>query len=124
MRRAIPVCVLALAFGATWAVSLLEAADEKPKYTIKEIMKEAHKDKLLNKVLDGSATKDQKATLSLLYLHLGKNPPPKGDAANWKKLTDALYQAAKDAEAGKDGAVARLKAASNCGACHRAHKKS
>jgi hypothetical protein len=115
---------MALAFTACWTVSVLRAADdEKPKFTIKEIMKQAHKDKLLNKVLEGKATADEKATLSLLYLHLGKNKPPKGDEASWKKLTSALQTAAKEAEEGKPGAVDRLKAASKCGTCHSAHKK-
>jgi len=113
---------LAALFLGTAIVGISSAQDDKPKFTIKEIMQQAHKDKLLNKVLEGKANAEEKATLALLYLHLGKNAPPKGENGNWKKLTDALATAAKEVEQGKEGALDRLKAASNCGACHKAHK--
>ena len=92
MRRVFPVALMSLAFVAAGAFSLLRAADEKPKHTIKDVMK-AHK-KLRDKVLDGSASADDKKKLSELYAELGENDPPKGDKANWKKLTEALAKAA------------------------------
>jgi len=42
--------------------------------------------------------------------------------ASWKEKTTALLTAAKDAEAGKEGAGAALMKAANCMACHSAHK--
>ena len=122
MRRFIlPGLMLALA--AVVAINMAIAQDaEKPKHTIKEVMKAAHKDKLLNKVTGGSASKEESAKLVELYDAMGKNKPPKGEAAAWKAKNDALLQAAKDAAAGKDGAGPKLTAAANCAACHKDHK--
>lgn len=102
---------------ALMSAGLLWADDkDKPKYTTKEVMKLAHKEKLLNKVMEGKASDDEKKKLVELYEAMAANKPPKGDADNWKKLNDALVDAAKKADADA------LKKASNCGACHSAHK--
>ena len=94
----------------------------KPKHTIKEVMKKAHKDKLLNKVLDGSATDKQKIELMDLYVSMAEGKPPKGDKESWVKLAHGSVFAAAKVVAGREGAVAELKKATNCGACHKAHK--
>jgi len=96
--------------------------DDKPKHTIKEVMKIAHKDGLLKKITDGTGTDDDKAKLLELYTELGKNAPPKGDKKNWEKLNTALVDAAKQVKEGKEGAIDALKKASACGVCHKAHK--
>ena len=57
MRRVLPLGLLSLAF-AVGLLPVLRAADEKPKYTIKEVMKEAHKEGLLKKVAGGNASDD------------------------------------------------------------------
>jgi hypothetical protein len=94
----------------------------KPKHTIKEVMKAAHKDKLLDKVAAGTGSKEDVAKLVELYTSLSQNKPPKGEAAAWKVKNDAILAAAKDVQAGKEGAGAKLKAAVKCGECHTAHK--
>jgi hypothetical protein len=120
MRRVMPFALMSLAlFVGAVAV---RGADEKAKYTIKEVMKEQGKGKLRDKVIDGTASDDDKKKLVEMYEALPKNSPPRGDKDNWKKLTDALIKAAKDAKEGKDGAVDALKKASNCMACHKDHK--
>lgn len=114
---------LSLGLAAVLLAASYAGADDKPKYTTKEVMKEAHgKPKLLNKVLDGKATDDDKKKLLELYEAMAKNKPAKGDADNWKKLNDAIVAAAKDVVAGKDGSVDALKKATKCGDCHSAHK--
>jgi len=123
MRRVFPVALTVLAIAASFALSTLRADDdEKPKFTIKEAMKAHAKEKLHTKVIEGKATDEEKEKLLSLYEAMGKNKPPKGDAESWKKLTDELVAAAKDAKEGKEGAGDRLKKAVDCGACHKIHK--
>jgi hypothetical protein len=99
------------------------AEDEKPKYTIKEVMKIANKEKLLNKVVDGKGTAEDKKKILELYEAMAKNKPPKGDADSWKKTTEAIVAAAKDVVDGKDGSLDALKkVATKCGDCHKEHK--
>ena len=100
------------------------AADEKPKYTIKEVMKEHKKGALRDKVLEGKASKEEKTKLVDLYKALGANKPPKGDEDNWKKLTKAIVKAAEDVVADKEGGIDALKKALDCTTCHKDHKPS
>jgi hypothetical protein len=96
--------------------------DDKPKYTIKQVMEKAHKNKLLNKVAAGEGTKEDAQQLLELYQALGKNQPPKGEAEGWKKKTVAIAEAAKEVVDGKPGAGAKLTKAANCANCHKEHK--
>jgi surface antigen len=98
------------------------AEDEKPKATIKEVMKACMKGGLCKKVADGKATEEEKKKLVEQFEALAANKPPKGDEASWKEKTAALLSAAKDCEAGKEGAGAALGKAANCMMCHSAHK--
>jgi hypothetical protein len=94
----------------------VQAADEKPKYTIKEVMK-FHKDKLNEKFSNGTATKEETEKLKEGYESMLKSKPPKGDETEWKTKVEALVKAVKDED--KEA----YKKAVNCGACHGAHKK-
>jgi gas vesicle protein len=115
MKRAIFGAMFAAVAGLLLAN--LQAADEKPKMTIKEVMK-LHKEKLNDKFSNGTATKEEKEKLLEGYEALVKNKPPKGDEKDWKTKTEALVKAVKDDD--KDA----YKKAVNCGACHGAHKGS
>jgi hypothetical protein len=117
--RKLVVAGLVLALG--W-VAMSVAQDAKPKYTIKEVMKNAHKSKLNEKVAKGMAKEEEVKALIEYYEALAANKPPKGDEAAWKEKTAALLAAAKDVAAGKEGAGAALMKAYNCMACHSAHK--
>jgi hypothetical protein len=97
-------------------------AGEKPKYTIKQVMKEAHKDKLLDKVVDGSATDADKKKLAELYKSLSQNTPKKGEAEAWKTKTVALVEAADKAVKGDAAAAASLKKLADCKGCHSTFK--
>lgn len=99
-----------------------EKDGDKPKYTIKDAMKEHGKGKIKDKVIAGTATKEEKDKLVALYEAMAKAEPPKGTKESWKEKTDALVAAAKAAQKGEEGAAKKLTAASNCGACHSAHK--
>ena len=99
-----------------------EATDEKPKHTIKEIMKKAHKDGLMKRLSVGKGTKDEAKELLELYESLGKNDPPKGEPGSWKEKTAQLVAAAQDVVDDKPDAGARLTKAANCAECHKMHK--
>jgi cytochrome c556 len=108
----------ALAFGL-----LSGAAPQDPK-DIKAVMGVAHKgkDSLLEKIKGGKATDDDKKKLLSLYEALAKFKPPMGDEKSWTDKTAALVAAAKDLVDKKDGAMDKLKTASDCKACHTLHK--
>jgi hypothetical protein len=93
--------------------------DEKPKYTIKEVMAEAHKSGLLKKIQKGDADKADREKLAELYKALALSEPAKGDKEVWKKTTETMLKVATDAIADA-GAGKKLKV--DCGACHKAFK--
>jgi hypothetical protein len=99
-------------------------AEEKPKYTVKEVMKALHKgdDAIAKKVTKGEGTHEDFAKLVEYYKSLPLNEAPKGDAASWKEKTTALLKAAQALHEGKAGALEQYKAAVNCKACHSVHK--
>ena len=103
----------------------LGSADEvkdKPKHTIKEIMKIAHKEGLLNKVKEGQASKEQQKELLELYQDLSKNVPPRGDAEAWKKQTARMVAVAEAVVNGDEKAAKTLAKTVNCAACHQKFK--
>jgi hypothetical protein len=103
---------------------LFRAAEDKPRYTIEEVMEKAHKGKpsLFKKVVDGKASADEKKQLLEYYQELAKNKPEKGDAGDWKTRTNNLVKAAKHAVEDKAGANKEVAKAANCKACHELHK--
>ncbi len=90
-------------------------ADDKAKYTIAEVMQQAHKSGLLKKVSAGTAEKADREKLAELYKALAQGKPPKGDSDEWKKTTETMAKIAEDAIKDPD-AGKKLKV--NCGACH------
>lgn len=110
--------VLALLLGTSFCAA-------EPKHSIKEVMKKGHvppKSSLVTKVIKGEASAEDKKLLVELYTSMDESEPPKGDKADWKKLTKALLDAAKAIEGGDEAAREKLNEAVNCGNCHRAHK--
>ena len=97
-------------------------ADSKPKYTIKQIMKDGLKGGLAKKVIEGKATSHEKIQLLDYTIALYETKPKKGDPVGWTKLTgDFVAAAAKVAIDPKAGTAALGKAV-NCKACHNKHK--
>jgi hypothetical protein len=125
MRTAKYFGMAVLTLGLAAGLGMYHAADEeKPKFTIEEIMEKAHKGKssLLKQVATGKANEEQKKQLVEYYEELAKNKPEKGTAADWKKRTTALVKAAKEIAGGNDSARSQLGKAANCKSCHDAHK--
>lgn len=106
------------------AKKLSEAATSaaKAKYSIKEVMKLAHKDGLLKKVNGGSASKEEKLKLLDLYLSMWASEPSKGDINSWRKKVGDTVAAAAKVYLGQKDSIAQLKKASSCGGCHKPHK--
>ena len=117
-----------MTMGLAAGLGVFGAADDaKPKYEIEEIMEQAHKApkgkaSLLQLVVKGKASEEQKKQLLEYYQELAKNKPPKGELKDWQKRTSALVKAAKDAVKGKEGSPQELLKAANCKACHQMHK--
>ncbi len=121
--------LVACSFQAS-AAPAQESGSEKPasEMSIKEIMDAAHKKpdgasaSLLKLVAKGEATEAQQQQLLELYESMAKQDPPTGDKKSWKELNDLLIDATKAVVAGDEGADRKLKKASNCIKCHKAHK--
>lgn len=118
---------LSLAY-ATVVVAQEAAAEAKPKYTIKEVMKGAHmpategEKPLLQIVMGGDATPEQKQQLLDFYISLAENEPPKGDKEAWAKKTAPVVLGAAMIVVGRENGADVLKKATVCAACHKDHK--
>jgi hypothetical protein len=91
--------------------------------SIKDVMA-LHKGKesFLANILAGKGSDDDLKKLVSAYEVMAAQKPPMGDEAAWKTLTAAALGAAKEVQAKKDGALDKLKAATNCKACHEPFK--
>ena len=122
MEDGIVRIALSLGLAALLLTASYAGAEDKPKMTIKEVMKIVAKEKLLAKVTDDKGTAEDKKKLLEAFEELAKNKPSKGDPENWKKLTGTIVTAAKGVVDGKEGSIDALKKATKCGDCHSAHK--
>jgi cytochrome c556 len=138
MRRLVcGASVLALLLLAALATSPAGAGDE-PTPTIKDVMRKLHKGAnsplaRLKKDLGApapnwKAVQDTTKDFVILGAALGKNDPPRGEAAGYKKLADAYFTNAKaldDAAKAEDKAAAQAayrKLSASCKSCHQAHR--
>jgi hypothetical protein len=124
MKKLLCGALVALAVLAVGTMNAKNAAEPK---TIETIMEEAHagnQKSLRGKVISGKGTADEAKKLLALYEDLGKNKPPKGDAAAWKKKNDTIIAAAKKVAEKPDDAAATkaLGTATACAGCHKDHK--
>jgi hypothetical protein len=109
-----------------------EATRAKSKHTIKDVMKGAYKGdtSLRSRIVAGTATAEQKKQFLELTEALSANKPPKGDNAAWDTKVATLIKSSHDLLDGTTAAAATpdaakleaFKAASDCKACHMAHK--
>lgn len=118
------LCVVA---GLGSAMSWSMAEEEKSaKHTIKEVMKIAHgKDSnLLQKVIKGEASDEEKKQLLDVYISMVEGKPSKGEMGSWHTLAGGAAMAAAKVVVGREGAIQELETATNCKACHSVHKGS
>ena len=107
------VAIFALAFLADVST---QGGDKKDPVAIKVVMKRAMAGGLTKKVANGKANDEEKRELIALFSDLAANKSPHGDAKDWTKRTQALFQSAKTDD------VAALKKALDCNGCHNEHK--
>src|SRR5438093_6247103 len=120
MRKLLVACVIVALAGAV--VALTGTAQEKAKYTTKEVMQKAHKGGLMKKVSEGKATADEKKQLLEFYEALAANKPPRGEEADWKTRTSAIVAAARLAAEGDEAGAKKLTevVGTKCMDCHSA----
>jgi hypothetical protein len=92
------------------------------KVTIKQVMKEAHKDGLLAKVLKEEATPEEKLKLLDLYVSMAEAKPPQGDEKVWTERTADIVLKVARVVVEREGAAADLKKSTDCAACHKEFK--
>jgi hypothetical protein len=98
-------------------------SQEKVKYTIKDVMEKAHKNKLFEKVGKGMATEIEKKELVELYTALPLNKPPKGGEKAWKEKTTKMLELARGAlKDDKEAGARLLKEAGACNPCHKSFR--
>ena len=114
----VPLATAALTLGLFSVVN----GQAKPKYTIKQIMKDALKGGLAKKVVGGEATEKEKIQFLDYAISLYENKPKKGEAASWTRLTGNLVTAAAKIAIDPKASTATLGKAVNCKACHNKHK--
>ena len=115
----------ALTLVTTAALSSLAWAEEDG--PVKKAMQKVHKapkteKKLSDKIIEGTASGEEKQTALALYKAMAEAKPPKGDDAAFKGRVAKLIAATEEVVAGKPNAVAHYKEAVNCKACHSEHR--
>jgi hypothetical protein len=114
---------LALTLSSNYADEKDKKDKKEPKYTVKEVMKVAHKEGLYKMVAEGEATQKEKDQLVALYTALAQNKSPgEGDEKDWKERTTKMLAVAKAAAKGDKKAAKSLLDVVQCGACHELHK--
>ncbi len=117
---------IATVLAASALVSNLHAAEKKSNPT-KDFMAKYHKapkgvDPISRKAIDGKASAAELAGLVAGYKAMTTAKPPKGDEASWKEKTTKVLEAIMALQKGAADGAAKYKEASNCKACHTAHK--
>jgi hypothetical protein len=121
-KLALVVAGLALLAVLALTTDSSGAAQDKPKFTIGEVMQKAHKSGLWKKVAEGKGSDAEEKQLVEFYTALPLNKPPKGDEKDWKAKTTKMLDLAKKIEKGDKDAGAALLKEVNCGACHKAFR--
>lgn len=127
LRICVATLVVAFTIGTFAVANNNNVQDEKakPKHTVKQVMAKTmapRGDKLNKKVLSGQASDKEKMELLDMFISLAENDAPHGDKESWQSFSNAAVMAAARVAVGREGAVAELKAATNCKKCHDAHK--
>ncbi|MGI8605058.1 MAG: hypothetical protein ACR2OZ_18965 [Verrucomicrobiales bacterium] len=100
----------------------------KPKFSIKQVMKDAIKGDhaLVKKACKGTASPGELAKMVEYFKAMRENIPPRGDLESWEQKTAALVAAAERLQkepASKDASF-QLEQAVECRQCHNEHKPS
>ncbi len=116
------LAIVVLAASAGWYAS---RADDDSRMVVIAAMRRVFTGQdppLVVKAAAGDASEVEKQRLLKVLTGLADTQPDHGSLDSWKAKTGALVAAAQDLIDGKEGAGQRLRAASNCRACHQAHR--
>jgi hypothetical protein len=121
---------MTLTLGTTVGTMLMLVASSpgapKPKFTIKQVMKEAIKghSALVKKACKGTATPAELAKMVEYFQAMAACEPPKGDLESWQEKTGALLDAARRVQKAPTDKTASfaLEQAVECRQCHNPHK--
>ncbi len=118
------IVVSAVALAAAFQSGAAAADNESP---TKAFMKKYHKapqgtDPIAKRASMGKATPQELKELAAGYKAMTLAKPPKGEMASWKEKTGKLADASAALSKGDPNGIERYKEASNCKACHTAHK--
>src|SRR5712675_1592737 len=127
-RKLCVVIAAAVIGGAAIGVQRSIAADDTKDSEISVAMKKAFKGTkskpaLIKKAQDGTASKEELASLLEYVKQMQKAKPPIGDAKDWDTRTAALVGAAEKLTAADKTGGEALKSAANCKECHKLHKE-
>jgi len=115
----------ALAVCGLLGASLSHAADkDAPQWSIKEVMKMAHKGDtaLIRRASKGEATNAEMKQLLEYYKAMAVQKPPQGDMASWTEKCTAIIAATERMVKGDAAALPDFKKATNCKSCHSVHR--
>ena len=92
--------------------------------TIADVMAKGHegRDSILRRILNETATDEEKEILKSYYQFLATQNPPKGSPEGWRSRVGDLQEALDAVIAGEEGSVPGLRRVTNCMACHRIYK--
>jgi hypothetical protein len=116
------LAIVVLAASAGWYAS---RADDDSRMVIIAAMRRVFSGQdppLVQRAAAGDANEVEKQRLLKVLTGLANTQPDRGSMDSWKAKTGALLSAAQDLVDGKEGAGERLRAASNCRACHAVHR--
>lgn len=118
-------CLFAMVVGFALAAETMPdetAPAERPK-SIKKLMREGFTRPTTpgSRAFRGIATEADLERLSKIVAELARHEPPAGTAADWRTRIDELAAAVAAALLKEEGSIDRLRAATRCVDCHRAH---
>lgn len=120
----IVVALLMLSTPALFAQQGKKPPPPPSKAPIKDMMLRTHKEKgaLVFKVRDAESSDEENKKLLEEYKALLSLKPPVGDAGAWSKRVGNVVAMLQELVDKKPGAVERVRGATDCAACHNAHR--
>ncbi|MEM9586148.1 MAG: hypothetical protein AAGA03_02610 [Planctomycetota bacterium] len=103
--------------------SLPEPEGDSGGFSIGQVMRLAHDNKLYRNLLKPNPDKAVIERIHLLYKGLPQQTPPKGESESWQIKTTALIAAVDSIASGEADGDKALKRAVNCNSCHSRHRE-
>jgi hypothetical protein len=123
MKRMVALLGMSVSVSLSLLATTGASTPQKSKQNIREVCRLAHAPNgLLRQVTKGAAVKQEAEQLRDLYYELGRNKPPAGEVADWRRRVGEMINATTAVIDGEENGRLLLTKAANCFACHKAHK--